>query len=68
MVFKTVLNVCEELEDVQPVHACVQQGVHALEGSLAKIQAVINLVFERAHFHLLNKLKLFFSGGQFFES
>ena len=37
VIFETVLNVRQELEDVQPVHAGVQQGVHALEGSLAKV-------------------------------
>ena len=34
VVLEAVLYVAEELEDVEAVHARVQQGVHALEGSL----------------------------------
>ena len=52
VIFKPVLNVTEELEDVQSVDASVQEGVHALEGSLAKVKPVIDLVFERSHLNL----------------
>ena len=52
MVFESVLNVAEEFENVDPVDARVQQGVHALEGRLAKVQAVVNLVLEGSHLNL----------------
>jgi len=52
MVFESILNVAEELEDVDPVDASVQQSVHALKGGLAKIQAIVDLVLEGTHLNL----------------
>ena len=56
VVFETVLDPAKELEDVQPIHARVQKSVHALEGSLPEVQAVVDLVFERAHLNLTHQL------------
>ena len=33
----------EELEYIEPVNAGLQEGVHALEGRLAQVQAVVHL-------------------------
>lgn len=52
VIFEPILHVAEELEDVQSVDAGVQEGVHALEGSLAKVKSVIYLVFEWSHLNL----------------
>jgi hypothetical protein len=52
VILEPVLDVTEELEDVQSVDTCVQEGVHALEGSLAKVKSVIYLVFKRSHLNL----------------
>jgi len=52
MVFESVLHVAEELKDVDPVDASVQQSVHAFEGGLAKVQAVVDLVLEGPHLNL----------------
>ena len=41
-----------------PVKTGVEQCVHALEGRLPNVKAVVNRVLERAHLHLANKLFL----------
>ena len=56
VVEEAVLDVVEELEYVDAVEARVEQRVHALEGRLAQVQAVVHRVLERAHFDLTDQL------------
>ena len=46
------LNVVQELEDIDSIHAVLQHCIHALEGSLPVIERIIHWVFEGAHLHL----------------
>jgi hypothetical protein len=52
VILESVLDVAEELEDVDPVDARLQEGVHALEGRLTKVKAIVHLVLEGAHLDL----------------
>ena len=59
VVFEAVLDVAEELEDVEAVHARAEKGVHALEGRLPKVEAVVDFVLERPHLHLADQFFAF---------
>ena len=59
VVLEAVLHVAEKLEDVETVNARVEEGVHALEGRLPKVEAVVDLVLERTHLHLANQFFAF---------
>lgn len=52
VIFESFLHVIEELQDVQPLQAAVQQSVHTLERCLTHIQTIVHCVFERTHLHL----------------
>lgn len=52
VIFETFLYMIEELQDVQPLQAAVQQRVHTLKSCFAHIQTIIHCVFEWTHLHL----------------
>lgn len=58
MIPQTGLNVVQELDDIHAIQSLLEQRVHALEGSLPDVQAVVDCVLERAHFDLADQLFL----------
>ena len=55
VVLEAVLDVSQKLEDVQPVDARLEECVHALEGRLAQVQAVVHLETKR---RVINKQQM----------
>ena len=56
MVLQALLHMIQKLEYIDAVQTRVEQCVHALEGSLAQVQAVVHGVLEGAHLNLADQL------------
>lgn len=58
IVLEAVDQMHEELKQLEPVGAAVQQRVHRLKGGLAQLEPIVDRVLERAEVDLVHELRL----------